>query len=719
MRTRLPWYALHLIVLLSYLALALVLTYPLVREFTRAIPGDGFDGWQNVWNLWWVKRALLVEGSNPYFTRLLDYPVGVYLYFHTLNIFNGLTFLPVTLNAGVLIAYNAAALFSFVIGGYGSYLLALWALQGERGVFLRHLAAFVSGFVFVFSPYHMAHLLGHMQLISLEWLPFYALMVLVLLRRVLQRQGQWLKTALCYAARAAFMLVLVALCDWYYAFYMMLLSVLFWVWSVAQQRGFSAAARMTAAIAMTALLFLITTALLWIPMVQETLTSDYMVPPADSAERLSADLTAFFTPSTLHPWWGAWAAAWADRFTASLSERTVFVGYSVLALALTAVFRHRRGAVLWGVAALIFAIMALGPWLHIGGETRFGAIGPIPLPYNLLTRLLPLLRISRSVSRFSVVVMLSLGVLAAMGSAWLLHKVTARGGSRQLQGLPMLIALALIGVIGLEYLAVPYPVSFPETHSFHYQLAREPGEFAVMDVPMDEWDRPANLLFQTVHGKPLISGYTSRPNPLAPAWRTPVLQVFRYRGPDINSGDTVALAETVLADLNVRYVIVHKHDLPPGAYRTETLDLVERVFGAWPVVVDDAWLKVFRRPDEPAHRLPYLVLGTGWAERTWDGQRLARAIRPPRATLQARMPAAGQATLEIEAYASGTAQLRVVTDAAAEAVVLALQAQPVRHCVALALPAGETTITLEVLPDAVVMVQRLDVSLAAAECVCR
>ncbi len=703
----------HLFALCSYLALTLVLTYPLIREFTRAIPGDGFDGWQNVWNLWWVKRALLVEGSNPYFTRLLDYPAGVYLHFHTLNIFNGLTFLPLTLNAGALVAYNSAALFSFVVGGYGSYLLALWLLPAGCPAFLRHLAAFVSGFVFVFSPYHMAHLLGHMQLISLEWLPFYALVVLMLLRRVVQAQGRWLGSTLSYSALAALLLVLVALCDWYYAFYMALLSLLFWAWAVARQRTRAAAARASVAMAMTGLFFLLATAVLWIPMVQETLRSDYMVPPAESVERLSADLSAFLTPSTLHPWWGAWVATWAERFTASLSERTVFVGYSVLALALIALLGYRRRAALWGVAALLFAILALGPWLHIGGTTRFGAIGPLPLPYLLLHQLVPLLRVARSVSRFSVVVMLALGVLAALGSAWLLQKAEARSGSQRSKGLPGLITLALIGVIGLEYLAVPYPVSFPETHPFHYQLAREAGAFAVMDIPMDEWDRPANLLFQTVHGKPLISGYTSRPNPLAPAWRTPVLQTFRYLAPDINSGDASALAETVLADLNVRYVIVHKHDLPPGTYRTQTLELAERVFGAWPLVVDDEWLKVFRRPDVPARWLPYLVLGAGWGERTWDGRRPARPIRPPRATLQAHMPAAGEVILEIEAYAAGTARLRVVA-ANDEVAELALQQQPVGQRIPLSLPAGETPITLEVASDAaVVMVQRLELAMAA------
>ncbi|MGQ9787674.1 MAG: hypothetical protein ACUVSJ_14580, partial [Anaerolineae bacterium] len=442
--------------------------------------------------------------------------------------------------------------------------------------------------------------------------------------------------------------------------------------------------------------------------------------PADSAERLSADVSAFFTPSALHPLWGTWAAGWADRFTASLSERTVFVGYSVLVLALVAVLSRRKGAALWGVIALVFAVLAMGPRLHLGGQTVFGNFGPIPLPYAVLVHIFPLLRISRSVSRFAVVVMLSLGVLAAMGSAWVASKCLARVGSHAARRVPALVTLALIGLIGLEYLAVPYPVSFPETHPFHYQLARELGEFAIMDVPMDAWDRPANLLFQTVHGKPLISGYTSRANPLAPAWRTPVLQTFRYLAPDINSGDATALAETVLADLRVRYVVVHKHDLPPGAYRDQTLDLVAHVFGRWPVVVDDAWLKVFRRPELPAGRLPYLVLGTGWGERKWDGQRPARSIRPPRATLQAHMPAAGEATLELEARALGTARLRLVAMATSSPVELVLRETPLVHCVTWSLPAGATTISLEVVPDAAtVVVQRLALSMADKRARCK
>jgi hypothetical protein len=699
MRSAVRRYSHHLAALLGYLALTCLFTYPLVREFGRAIPGDGFDGWQNVWNIWWVKQALLVQGTNPYYTQLLDYPAGVYLYFHTLNIFNGLTFLPVTLNAGNLAAYNTAAAFSFVAGGYGTYLLALRVLSGvERTAMTEsmplRLAAFLGGGVFAFSPYHMAHLLGHMQLISLEWLPFAALAVVMLLSRCGGRTAGHTLAAVprCLAAAGllALFLVLVALCDWYYAWYMVLLSGLLWVTSVLRWR---AAVRSAAALALSGLLFAAATAVLWVPMVREMLAGDYMVPEPGDTVRLSADLLAFFTPSAQHPWWGEWAAGLANRFTASLSERTVFAGYAVLILAGLAIAFNRRRAAAWGAAALTFAVLAMGPVLHIGGQTRFLGMGPVSLPYALLLRAVPQLHIARSVSRFDVVVMLCLGVLAALGAAWLLGRVRRAGLVA-----PAAAFLALLGAISVEYLAVPYPMSFPETQPFHEALAAEPDEFAVLDVPMDGWDRPANLLFQTVHHKALVSAYTSRPNPLAPAWRTPVLQTFRNLGPDINSGDPRELAATVLHDLNVRYVIVHKNDLPPGEYREQTLALAADVLSAWPVVVDDDWLRVYRRPDEIGRRLPYLVLGDGWGKRQWDGQQPARTIGSAGATVQAHLATAAALSLQVSAYGERPATLEIAAGQNVSAS-LVVDVQPtVVRTPPLSLAEGETTINLFVEP---------------------
>jgi hypothetical protein len=130
------------------------------------------------------------------------------------------------------------------------------------------------------------------------------------------------------------------------------------------------------------------------------------------------------------------------------------------------------------------------------------------------------------------------------------------------------------------------------------------------------------------------------------------LQAFRYLGPDINAGDPRALAGTVLNDLDVRYVLVHKSDLPPGDYREATLSLADRVFEGWPVVVDDDWLKVFQVPPVD-RRLPYLVLGAGWAARESRAGLPARALAEPAASVLVRLPDPQVVHLEFDAYSLG------------------------------------------------------------------
>ena len=49
----------HLGALVGYALLTLLMTWPLARNLTTAIPGDSFDGWQNYWNQWWIKTALV------------------------------------------------------------------------------------------------------------------------------------------------------------------------------------------------------------------------------------------------------------------------------------------------------------------------------------------------------------------------------------------------------------------------------------------------------------------------------------------------------------------------------------------------------------------------------------------------------------------------------------------------------------------------------------
>lgn len=112
-----------------YTLLTVLMTWPLSQNLTTAIPSDSFDGWQNYWNLWWIKVALIERIQSPLTTDLLYTLTGVALYFHTLNPFNGLVILPLQLSAGLIPAYNGMVFLSWVLGGYGVSLLTRWILR--------------------------------------------------------------------------------------------------------------------------------------------------------------------------------------------------------------------------------------------------------------------------------------------------------------------------------------------------------------------------------------------------------------------------------------------------------------------------------------------------------------------------------------------------------------------------------------------------------------
>lgn len=608
-----------------YALLTVVMTYPLVRDVGGVIPGDSFDGWQNYWNFWWLKQSLVDQLRNPLWTDMLYAPTGVSLLFHTLNPFNGLVTLPVQLAGNLFLAYNAAVLLAFAAGGLGTYLLTHQVLSASRGT-VPWAAPFIAGLIFTFSPYHLAHLLGHMQLISLQWIPFYALYLWRGLHGAQAGRGSWRD-----GAKAGLFLVLVALCDWYYMLYCLLLTALAVVWVVSGLlwRAWRAgdrtyAARVWPVILLPALSFgllaLVLSPLL-VPMVREARAFSFMTPPASESTRLSADLLAFVTPSGFHPWWGAAVRAWADRtFTSSFSEYTVFVGFVTLALAILGVWRGGRGRWFWLAATLTFCVLALGPVLHVAGQT--GVLpggGALRLPYAWLYDAVSLIRIARSVSRFSVMVMLGLAVLAGMGVRWLL----TRPARRPLRAaLPWLLA----GAILFEFLPVPYPLSPPDTPAWYTALAQTPGAGAVLNLPMN-WDRPGYLLYQTVHGRPLTVGYISRDDPRTLTTRVPVLQQLRALGPDVLTDDLSRVGRSVLAWLGVEYIVLDNYKMPGPGERGPTTAITQAVVGHQVPEFADERLTVYHL-QPPAELEPFPVLGAGWGPRQVAGEVVERALSP-------------------------------------------------------------------------------------------
>ncbi len=645
-----------LLVLSAYFFLTILMTWPTAAYLTTGIPGDGFDGWQNYWNLWWVKQALLVQGTTPYFTNVIYPPTGASLLFHTLNIFNSLWTFPLQLNFGLTVAYNSVVFGSFVLAGFGAYLLALYTLTklfpGHNSQPSLHLAAFVGGLVFTMSPFHMAHLLGHMQVFSMIWPPFYVLWLLRILdpwaTSLTSPPRRWRNAAL-----TCLFLILATLVALYHTLYLLIFTGLVLLWTIIRRwllfknthlpTPTSQAIQPLITILAIGLGFAIVLSPLLIPLISNAGNRPDLETGLFQNITLSADLLGYITPSEMHPLWGAWATGIANNFTTTTSERLIFAGFIPLALSLFIVVRRWKSIIIkfWTFITLTFVILSFGPYLHSNGQIVTLGGWPLPMPYLFLYYSVPFINLTRSLSRYDLMVMMGLGVLvpaaliqielfitnyqsavvnpkpglseAAVSKIWT-ERPTQGVDSRSSQNLKSnWVSLLVAALILFEFLPIPYPISPVDTPQFYHTISTDGDDYTIAELPMN-WDRPTPLLHQTTHGKKVLTVYTSRNNPLELAWRTPVLQQWRTLGPDIINQPLDQIAPTIFFDFNLRYIVLDYWQMPPGPERDSTEHWVAAALPNIAPVYDDGRLKVYQTPPKTDTQ-PYLTLGNGWSDR--------------------------------------------------------------------------------------------------------
>ena len=528
------------ILFFGYAILTIIMTYPVVFRFSSHFMCDGGDGFQNVWNMWWMKKSLMA-GTHPYYTNLLHYPDGITLLFQTLNPFNGLISIPFQFFFKMEEVYNLVVLFSFVMSGISMYYLADYLLD-------RKLPAFVAGIVFTFCPFHFAHGLGHLQLIAMEWIPLYGLYLLKT-----YREDSKLNIIL-----TALFLVLNSLCSWYYMIYCFVFTAIFVIFYTAKcgrgiiDNGF------LKRLGMVILIFYVVMSPILMPMLYIKMTQNFT--GEHNPEIWSADLESFFVPSGISTWGRRWfGGIWKD-WTGNTAENSNYLGYIVLILSIYAVVKDRRCR-FWAVAGLIFFVMALGPYPHIGGK-QFS----IPLPYLLFHRYIPFISFTGVPERFDIMLKLCMSVLVGYGitnlNEIILSAFRNRTRSRSIKTIrrgTATVKIVFNGIlavlIGLEYLAVPYVTTKIEVPSFYRQMATDPKNYGVIDIP----SRPVTLYMATIHQKSLVGGYVSRPSLKALSFldQTPIISTLMRGKPAPPSKLSQTLATSVFADFNIRYIITH------------------------------------------------------------------------------------------------------------------------------------------------------------------
>ncbi len=513
----------------GYVLGGLLMTYPLPAVWLQEVPGPPEDNLQGLWNLWWVKRSLL-SGQSPLRTDLLYYPQGVDLSLHTFSFFN--TVLGILLQPlfGLVGTYNVLWFLSFPLGAMGAFALAHRVS--------RHLGgSLLAGWAFAFSAYHMAHGAHHLNLASLQFLPWYAWA----LERV--REGP----TPARGAIAGLFFAGGSLCCWYYAVFMVLFTFV-WMFFVRREPGAGRALLVALGVA---------AAILWpvvVPMMARLLTEPPEVLYEHAPGRLGGDLLAYLLPGPEHSLarsWG-WLVGFYEKTGPFPWESVVFLGWlpPLLGLFGAFVFPWSRTR-LWCVSLVSFWVLSLGPVLYLNGIAVIGH-----LPYEWIVEKIPGLRMVRVPSRFVVMCNLSLAVLMALGYARV-ESLLPRGGAAARRALWSLAALVLV----LETVHVPLettrPFSVTKAEAFE-ALKADPEPGAVLELPMKGYLFNLVYLFrQTVHERPLLFGILSRVPDDSTRWirQGPLLNFFVPTRP-VDEGFAQELLGR-LREIQVRFVVLN------------------------------------------------------------------------------------------------------------------------------------------------------------------
>lgn len=338
-------------------------------------------------------------------------------------------YLPMLWIEDLIVSYNILVIFALALNGYCAYLLG-------RHLTGRFLPSVVCGIMFMLAPYAQLKLeMGFIQKVITWWIPLFLRDLLLFLDTGKRRHA--------FMAGLAWSLMLLTYAP--YAWYAVWAGILLAGFNLLNRsftprfmiaRGWPALVP-----AVASLLFLIIS----LPRaggIPEMGGPAPLPPAVESAPNGSLDIAHLLR---FHPY---------HEFMPGTDSLTLGVSLIGILLAVLAVIRRKRHALPLLAVAALFLIVAVGPYLHVGGRI----IGRIPLPYYFFACHLPWgerLGFPIRALPFTEIALAALSALALTGS----RRAGARSAGAA-AGWTGLLPLLVLAVIPLER-AVLLPELFP------------------------------------------------------------------------------------------------------------------------------------------------------------------------------------------------------------------------------------------------------------------
>ena len=565
--------ATHCAVVLLYLAVAVLFTWPLAGNLSSSFLGPpDSDLGVYVWNLWVFRHEIVVHGAFPFFTlEILSLSPRLPLTLQNYTTFSNVLAFGLLPAAGIVVTFNLLTIFNGIASAYAMF---LYAARRTNDV----AAASLAGLLFGFSPFMTARSVEHLSLTQAAPLPIFGLLML----RLSQNPSPQLSAAAGLVVTWAF------LCDPYYAVYCLFILGFLIGYSVVTVnfrpeplrrewwttlldlallsvsglilgillRGGGQVELLGARISFVSLyapvlaLTVLATLRLWIalrprltwagpkwgrgarllvpglvmlglsfaPLLYPLLTAGSSAFPGPGAvpwrnSTPGLDALAYVLPNPFQPWLGDFSLEWFKRQPNGFTENIASIPITVIGTMVAATVMCRRWAHPgWIAFTVLFALLSLGPFIVIDGANTH-----VPGPWALL-RYLPVVGAARMPTRLAILVLLGMSMMLAMAVQVL------RSRSPWRQALPVAVGVLLL----VEMMPGPRTLHSAEIPNIHRIIASDPRAVRVINLPFGLRDGLSSAgnasaeyqYHQTAHEKPLVGGYVSR---------LPSGEVERYR----------------------------------------------------------------------------------------------------------------------------------------------------------------------------------------------
>ncbi|MBU0707641.1 hypothetical protein KKG41_04685 [Patescibacteria group bacterium] len=502
-----------------------------------------------------------------------------------------------------VLANNIIWLLSFVLASFGAFLLINYLIKSRW-------PSFIGGFIYGFSPIHVAYSMGFIGATHIEFIPFFILFYLKFLDLARFK----------YFILSVFFFALTIINEPHFTIAILIFSVIIYFYYLLTSRiSFNNKKILYYSIIALILgvLILFTN---YLYMIQATVESDTLDPGLDQVINYSNDVVALLTPSYQHILWGNFfSRTVAVNFTGNPAEYTIYIGVIVALLALFSL-RNKRfysSVKLWGSIFIVFFVLSLGPFIHY-----LGTVKPmIPLPYLFLYHWLPFIDNMRSVGRLFIISMISISIVATIGLHYLINiKATKKYKVLIFSLVTLLLLLDFWPLVTTQVI---------EKTQFYESLKSEPGNYSIIEIPLTsnyEYASKAGY-YNKLHNKKVIGGFDFARKDWT-KWKkeihTPVINNLLFHlpnghlYPDIIYHDYGKISNSILDEWDVKYIVIDKNYVGDKKqyisqeYYTKIIEFIEKYIPIQNITELDN-IKSYELQTGHLDDIVYLTIGNNWS----------------------------------------------------------------------------------------------------------